>query len=151
VPNFDIVITDLEGCRLAAIQVKTRRDYKGGDKGWHMKAKHDELVAQTMFYVFVDIGYDENSPIAYFVMPSHAVAQACSVSHQIWLQTPGLNGRPHGQSELRRLLPKYLRNERMNLSAEQESFMRTHAEGWMEQYRNAWHLITEKFPAEIQT
>jgi hypothetical protein len=28
VPNFDIVITDINGERLAAIQVKTPRDYR---------------------------------------------------------------------------------------------------------------------------
>jgi hypothetical protein len=144
VPNFDIVITDIDGERLAAIQVKTRRDYQGGDKGWHMKAKHDQFVAEQMFYVFVDVGRDDDSAVSYFVMPSHAVAEACKVSHQIWLQTPGVNGRTHQDSDVRRLLPKYHRNDRMRLTAAQESFMDSHGEGWMEQYRNAWHQIGNK-------
>ena len=59
VPNFDIVITDIDGERLAAIQVKTRRDFKSGDKGWHMKAKHEKMSSKSMFYVFVDVGKEE--------------------------------------------------------------------------------------------
>ena len=53
VPNFDIVITDISGERLAAIQVKTRRDFKSGDKGWHMKAKHEKLSSDRIFYVLL--------------------------------------------------------------------------------------------------
>ena len=59
VPHFDIVTTDINGQRLAAIQVKSRRDFAHGDKGWHMKAKHEELMSETMFYVFVDLGVSE--------------------------------------------------------------------------------------------
>jgi len=141
VPNFDIVITDINGERLAAIQVKTRRDYKGGDKGWHMKAKHDTLVAERMFYVFVDVGHDEGSSVSFFVMPSHVVAETCKLSHEIWLQTPGKGGRPHSDSDIRRLLPCYPRNEQMKLSPEQETFMQNHGEGWLEKYRSNWNII----------
>ncbi len=143
VPNFDIVITDIDGERLAAIQVKTRRDYRGGDKGWHMKAKHETLTAERMFYVFVDVGTDEASPVSFYVLPSRAVADAVRLSHQIWLQTPGVAGRPHGDSDMRRLLPNYPVNARMRLSPEQRAFMDTHGPGWMEKYRNAWHLISQ--------
>ena len=141
VPNFDVVITDINGERLAAIQVKTRRDYKGGDKGWHMKAKHDTLVAERMFYVFVDVGAEQKSVISFFIIPSHVVAEACRMSHQIWLQTPGLGGRPHGDSDMRRLLPKYSRKPGTQLSESQSIFLQTHDEGWIETYRDAWHLI----------
>ena len=109
-----------------------------------MKAKHENLLAERMFYVFVDVGRDEDSSVSFFVMPSQVVAQACKVSHEIWLQTPGVRGRPHGDSEMRRLLPKYARNDRMKLSKLQNAFMDSHDDGWMEQYRNAWHLISKK-------
>lgn len=79
--------------------------------------------------------------LSFYVMPSRVVAEACRMSHQIWLQTPGLGGRPHGDSEMRRLLPKYVHNDRMQLSADQQSFMDSHSNGWMEQYRNSWHFI----------
>ena len=140
VPNFDIVITDVAGIRLAAIQVKTRRDI-GRDKGWHMKAKHDALCAERMFYVFVDVGNDEDSPVSYFVVPSRVVADCCRISHEIWEQTPSAKGKPHKKSELRRFLPKYPRNIRMRLTPDQEAFMESHGDGWLEKYRNAWGLI----------
>jgi hypothetical protein len=50
VPNFDIVINDLEGERLAAIQVKTRRDFKGGDKGWKI-----ETFVRLRYYTFINL------------------------------------------------------------------------------------------------
>lgn len=140
-PNMDIVTTDLEGNKLLAIQVKTRRDFTGGDKGWHMKAKHDTLFADRMFYVFVDVGLMPDDQPAYYVMPSKAVADACRISHKIWVETPGVNGKPHNHSDMRRLLPEYKHNERMRLNADQERFINEHSVGWLEKYRNAWSLL----------
>jgi hypothetical protein len=146
VPNFDIVITDIDGERLAALQVKTRRDLKGGDKGWHMKAKHDRLKAERMFYVFVDVGRDQSSPVSFFVLPSKVVAHVCKTSHENWLETPNSKGGQHKQSEMRRLLPKYVLPsyaEKMGYqpSKRHENFLKDFGEGWMEKYRNAWQLI----------
>ena len=149
VPNFDIVITDIGGERLAAIQVKTRRDFKRGDKGWHMKAKHDRLSTERMFYVFVDVGKDESSPVSFFIMPSGVVAEACRISHELWLSTPNAKGGPHEQSEMRRLLPKYelpkyAQKMQYQPSKAHKIFLETHGESWMEPYRNAWQLISKK-------
>jgi hypothetical protein len=149
VPNFDIVITDIDGQRLAAIQVKTRRDFKKGDKGWHMKAKHEDLIADRMFYVFVDVGVDESSPVSFFVLPSNVVANACKLSHAIWLATPNAKGASHKDSDMRRLLPKYelpkyARNLKRELSKTHKDFLASHGEGWLEPYRSAWDLIGEK-------
>jgi hypothetical protein len=44
VPNADIIVTDIDGNRQCAIQVKTRRDI-GSDKGWHMRKKHEEIMS----------------------------------------------------------------------------------------------------------
>lgn len=85
----------------------------GGDKGWHMKAKHDGLVSDRMFYVFVDVGTHDSCSISFFVMPSAVVANACRLSHQIWLQTPGVGGRQHRDSDMRRLLPSYRRGRQV--------------------------------------
>ena len=149
VPNFDIVITDIDGQRLAAIQVKTRRDFKSGDKGWHMKAKHEDLIADRMFYVFVDVGVDESSPVSFFVVPSKVVAKACKLSHAIWLATPNTKGASHKDSDMRRLLPKYelpkyARKQMHAPSPSHKEFLDSHGEGWLERYRNAWNLIGDK-------
>ena len=42
-PNADIVVTDIEGSRLCAIQVKTRRAI-GSDGGWHMAARKPDIA-----------------------------------------------------------------------------------------------------------
>lgn len=55
VPNTDIVVTDIEGSRLCAIQVKTRREL-GSDGGWHMQAKHESIRGDRLFYCFVNFG-----------------------------------------------------------------------------------------------
>ncbi len=50
-PNMDILVTDEANTRLCAIQVKTRRDL-GHNQSWIMKKKHEELVADDLFYIF---------------------------------------------------------------------------------------------------
>ena len=52
---MDILVTDENNHKLCAIQVKTRRDI-GYDKGWHMKPKHEVMIVEDLFYVFVDVG-----------------------------------------------------------------------------------------------
>ena len=47
-PNMDILVTDENNKKLCAIQVKARRDI-GRDKGWHMKPKHEDMVADDLF------------------------------------------------------------------------------------------------------
>ena len=54
-PNMDILVADEDSTRLCAIQVKTRRDI-GSDKGWHMKPKHEDMVADDLFDVFTSTG-----------------------------------------------------------------------------------------------
>ena len=149
VPNFDIVITDIDGQRLAAIQVKTRRDFKSGDKGWHMKAKHEKLSSERMFYVFVDVGKDEESQVSFYVIPSSEVAYVCKRNHENWIETPSANGKARGDTEMRRLLPKhelpaYAKKNNYQPSTKHQKFLKDYGDGWMEKYRNAWNLIAQK-------
>ena len=149
VPNFDIVITDIDGERLAAIQVKTRRDFKSGDKGWHMKAKHENLSSDQIFYVFVDVGKDETSQVSFYVLPSKEVAYVCKQSHENWLEMPSANGKPRGETELRRLLPKYelpayAKKKAYVPSKKHQKFLKDYCDGWLEKYSNAWNLIARK-------
>src|SRR3990167_9068300 len=76
VPNTDIIVTDIEGNRQCAIQVKTRS--VGSDKGWHMSKKHEEVISPTLFYCFVDMEKEnEDLPIT-FIIPSSVVAAVLS-------------------------------------------------------------------------
>lgn len=52
VPNADIIVCDIKGAKLAAIQVKARREI-GSDGGWHMKDKHKALQETDFFIVLL--------------------------------------------------------------------------------------------------
>lgn len=132
VPNADIVVTDIEGSRLCSLQVKTRRDI-GADGGWHMKAKHEKIRGSHLFYCFVDFGKTQLDQPKVYVIPSNVVADALTLSHRTWLDTPGKNGRLRKDGEMRRLLPDYSRifGLKNNL----------YPMGWLDTYRDAWHLL----------
>ncbi|MFO1104623.1 MAG: hypothetical protein U1E34_00880 [Amaricoccus sp.] len=132
VPNMDIVVADISGTQLCAVQVKARLD-KGSDGGWHMRPKHEELVSDRLFYAFVDFGGSvENTPRTY-IMPSLKVAEVLSRSHASWLSIPGHNGRVRQDSTVRRLLPSYDYAFRPNPNP--------YPLGWMDPFRGAWHLL----------
>jgi hypothetical protein len=132
VPNADIVVTDLEGSRLCSIQVKTRRDL-GSDGGWHMKAKHEQILGDRLFYCMVDFGKTPEAQPVVYVLPSALIAKVLSTAHQKWLATPGKNGRAHKDSVMRRLLPDYARTFGM--------VDNPYLKGWLEPHRNAWGLL----------
>lgn len=132
VPNTDIVVTDLTGHRLCTIQVKSRLD-KGRDGGWHMRPKHEELVADGLFYCLVDFGRSVEDRPNVFVMPSAIVAEVVKASHKAWLSTPGSRGQQRKDSAVRRLLPDY--------SATYKPHPTPYSAGWMEPFRNAWHIL----------
>jgi hypothetical protein len=130
VPNADVIVTDEIGDRLCAIQVKARVD-KGADGGWHMKAKHESIVSETLFYAFVDFGAELTSPPASFIVPSAVVAEVVRQSHQLWLSTPCQRGQQRKDGELRRFLPDY---DRVKLSIGRGA-------GWLETYRERWQML----------
>lgn len=135
VPNADIIVTDVEGNRQCAIQVKTRRDI-GSDKGWHMKKKHEEIISQTLFYCFVDMGKGESDNPVTFIIPSAVVASILKDSHQLWLDTPGKDGNRHNDTDMRRLLPDYARRRQL-----QPTLLQKFGPGWMEKYRENWNIL----------
>jgi hypothetical protein len=143
VPNADILITDTEGQRLVAIQVKTRRNI-GADKGWHMKPKHERLISDSLFYSFVNFGDGLEDRTQTHVVPSAVVAAAIRESHQYWLKTPGVKGRPHKDSQVRRFLPDYTK-----VFGENHPL---YGLNWTEKYLEAWELLgpPQKKTSEIE-
>lgn len=132
VPFADIVVTDVGGDRLSSIQVKTRREL-GTDGGWHMKAKHETIEADRLFYCFVDFGGTAEDQAQTFVIPSRTVAALLRESHALWLATPGAKGQQRKDSVMRRMLPDYT-----HIFGDADGRFR---QGWLEAYRNAWHLL----------
>jgi len=129
VPNCDIIVTDDIGDRLCAVQVKTRNS-TGADKGWHMRKKHESLTAPTLFYCFVDFGGSAAGGAFTYVVPAPIVAKALAECHEGWLKQPGKMGQQRKDSEFRRFLPDYTHLE-----------MGCYETGWLEPYREAWHLL----------
>lgn len=126
VADVDLLILDERARVITNLQVKTRT--YGSDGGWHMKPKHEALVSDRLFYVFVDLEPDQT--VAY-IIPSATVAEHVKRNHSTWLNLPGRNGRIHKDSSVRRLIP--------NLSFEVEGF----PHGWIEQFRDRWDLLEQ--------
>ncbi len=137
-PNMDILVTD-RGCRrLCAIQVKTRRDI-GSDKGWHMKSKHETLISDDLFYVFVDVGRRPSDPTACYILPSKDVADCIRECYRVWLEAPGRGGRPHKKTDLRRLA---LDNSYIKpITDEGIKAIDRYRIGWLEKYRENWDIL----------
>jgi hypothetical protein len=135
VPNTDIIITDIEGNKQYAIQVKSRRNI-GSAKGWHMGKKHESIISDSLIYCFVDMGDSpSDSPVTY-VIPSRVVATVIKAAHAIWLKTPGKTGNKHNDSDMRRLQYDY--SQTIPLTADQQPKM---GPGWLDQYRESWDLL----------
>ena len=132
VPNTDVVVTDLEGARLCSIQVKSRRNI-GPDGGWHMKAKHEQIRGERLFYCFVDFGNTPADRPAVHVLPSVVVADAIMQSHQKWLSMPGRGGKVRKDNQMRRLVPDYTYVFGLDGNP--------YPNGWLGRYRDAWDLL----------
>ena len=140
VPNADIVVTDLDGARLCSIQVKTRRDI-GSDGGWHMKAKHEGIRVERLFYCFVDFGKSPKDSPTVHVLQSALVATVLTTSYRRWLMTPGKKGQPHKDGPMRRLLPDYTR-----IFGDIDN---PYPKGWLDPHRDAWHLLNLE-PTDVE-
>jgi hypothetical protein len=130
VPDADIIVSNRIGSTLAAVQVKARREI-GTDGGWHMKAKHELIKRDLLFYCFVDFGREFSDHPKCWVLPSTLVADVLATTHRAWLAKPGKNGRPHRPHDMRRFRPDY-----SHLGVGWVS-------GWLDPYVEAWRLISQ--------
>lgn len=98
-----------------------------------MKAKHEQLRGDRLFYCFVDfLSSHETRPLVY-VVPSAVVADVIMAAHRKWLSRPGRKGQPHKDGPMRRLLPDYVQTY--------GPIDNPYPDGWLEPYRDAWHLL----------
>jgi hypothetical protein len=139
VPNADIIVTDEIGDRLCAVQVKSRVA-KGVDGGWHMKAKHESVVSDTLFYAFVDFGTTLTSLPVSFIVPSRVVADVLRRAHALWLATPGKQGQQREDGDFRRFLPDYDR-AKLPIGC---------GPGWLDTYREQWEQLALGHPSTSQ-
>lgn len=86
-----------EGNKTINIQVKTKRM---GVPDWILGKKAESIKDKNMFYVFVALKSEEESP-DYHITPSLEVAKYVINRHKIWLNTLGKGGRPHVDTSIR--------------------------------------------------
>ena len=135
-PTADILVLNTDETVMASVQVKSRT--KGSDRGWHMKEKHEHTIHPRLFYAFVDlegavVQETPRHPQTY-VVPSEVVAEVCTVSHRVWLETPGRGGQKRKDGPMRRVLPSY---EKFGANVP------GYPPGWLEQYSERWDLLKE--------
>ena len=121
----DILVNPLDGGRPVLIQVKTTAG-TGSRLGWHMNVKHETIKDANLFYCFVNLGQDNPSV---YVIPAAIVARVIKTGHANWLKTPGLNGKKHNDSDMRRI------------SNTPRTKNRYAPDGWMDKYLEAWELL----------
>ena len=124
--EVDLLIVDRSGSVSATVQVKTRLR---GSSGWSMSSKHERVEGSGLFYAFVD-WIDPMLPRSWIV-PSAMVADYVRTSHASWLESPGRQGQPHNETDMRRL------EDRPQSFPLPERFM----PGWMDRFSEAWHLL----------
>lgn len=134
-PNHDIIVTELNGEKFCAIQVKTSRGL-GRDEGWHMSEKHEKLTSTTLFYCFVKIQEGDGHEPQVFIIPSKIVAETLKDTHSIWLKSPGRNGQKHKDTKMRRLLPDYSATLKLN-----QDQLKKYGAGWMDKYCENWKIL----------
>lgn len=101
VKDFDILAINRENYEQFAIQVKTT-GYK--QKKWTLSKKNETLMGDNIFYVFVSL--NELDTPEYHVVPSKVVATTITESHKKWLETPGKDGKPHNDTNIRNFFDK---------------------------------------------
>jgi hypothetical protein len=123
-PHADVMIVSPDGATSALVQVKTRT--RGADGGWHMREKHETISFPDLFYCFVD--FEPREPVTY-VVPSALVADVVREEHAAWKATPSKTGKPRGETELRRLRPRY------------PYAVPSAPDGWLDQWQERWDLL----------
>lgn len=95
VKDYDLLCINKDGKQFA-LQVKTT---SYGANKWILSSKNEKIVDKNVFYIFVHLHQLDNP--TYYIVPSQVVADTISKGHQEWLNSPGKNGKPHNDSNIR--------------------------------------------------
>jgi hypothetical protein len=140
--DYDLIVLGKDDTSSSPVQVKTT--FK--TDAWILKEKHETPIKNLIFF-FVYMSKDSHKN-EIFVINSEVVAYAISTSHKIWLKLPGLKGQKHNESPMRRLHRDFnfftkLKNYKEYLNKEEIKFIEEYSSGWMDKYKDAWHLINK--------
>ncbi len=95
VKDYDLLCINRDGKQFA-LQVKTT---SYGANKWILSSKNEKIVDKNVFYIFVHLHQLDNP--TYYIVPSQVVADTILKGHQEWLNSPGKNGKPHNDSNIR--------------------------------------------------
>jgi len=95
--GIDILASNSDATKTVGIQVKT---HQGTGKDWIVSKTAEGDSAENLFYVFVRL--NALSEPTYFVVPRKVVAEYARENHARWLSTPGRNGKPHADGDMRK-------------------------------------------------
>ncbi len=126
----DIIAMSEDGKRNLQIQVKTRTEGRSADKGWMMSEKHESLVNDNLYYIFVTLPEqwtDRDQPST-FIIPSKKVAAIVKQSHKDWTSSPGRKGQKRNDTKMRRIKPVYSDSPSIPTN-------------WMDEYRDKWEIL----------
>ncbi|GEM_PF-1965619 len=126
----DIIAMSEDGKKNFQIQVKTRTQGRAADNGWMMGEKHESIVIDNLYYIFVtlpELWTDQKQPST-FIVPSKKVAGILQQSHKDWKSNFGRKGQKRNDTKMRRIKPVY--KDSSTISSD-----------WMEEYRDNWKIL----------
>jgi hypothetical protein len=142
--DYDLIVHNKDGTSSSSIQVKTtlKKD------AWILKKKHEEPIKNLVFcFVYMSKDSDKSE---IFVIDSKTVSNFVKTGHKIWLKLPGLKGQKHNDTMMRQLtrdpfknVVRKTKNYKEYLTKEEIKFLEEYSSGWMDKYKDAWHLINK--------
>ena len=96
--GVDIIATNEAASKSVNIQVKTSSG--SGRGGWILNKKAEEMSEDNLFYIFVKIPKDNESP-SFHIVPSKKLSRSVKAGHKKWLDTPGKKGQKHKDTTMR--------------------------------------------------
>ena len=98
-PNTDILCSNIDGTRFVHVQVKT---FVPGNATCSVGLKAEKDFGENFFWVLGGIPKpDQHVEFEYYIIPSSEMARNVSEAHAMWLATPGRNGQPHKDNNIR--------------------------------------------------
>lgn len=94
--GIDLLVANATATRSVSIQVKTNQ---GSKRKWVLDSKAETLIADSLFYVLVNLNGQE--PPSFHVVESAVVAEYCRRTHSDWLTRPRRDGNPHKDNPVR--------------------------------------------------
>ena len=140
--SYDIIVLNKDGTTSFPIQVKSSFDV---GSGWMLGKKHEEVI-ENLFFAFVAFKSSTDDPEIY-IIDSKLVSKLVKTSHKMYLKVPGRKGQKHNDSTMRRLLVDYsstyknFPDHEKYLNKEEILFLKEYSKGWLEPYKDAWHLL----------